>query len=85
MHSIQLEIELIPDLNVPGAAWRCFDAQVTVATLTVKLVTISQSADAVSGAAGRPTAVAVARAAAGRLAGAVGGCPVLFPHLHPVL
>jgi hypothetical protein len=84
MHSIQLELELIPDLTVPGTAWRGFDSKVTVATLTIELVSISQSAEAVSRDAGRPTAVAVARAAAGPLAGAIGGGLVLFPHQHPV-
>jgi hypothetical protein len=54
-------------------------------TLTVELVTVSQSAEAVCRAAGRPTAVAVASAAAGPLAGAVDGGPVLFPSLHPAL
>jgi len=85
MCSIQLEHEFIPDLTVHGTAWRGFDSVVTVATLTIELVSISQSAEAVSGAADRPAAVAVARAAAGPLAGAIGGGPVLFPRLHPVL
>jgi len=85
MRSIQLEHELILDLTVPGTAWRGFDSEVTMATLTVESVTISQSAEAVSEAAGRPAAVAVARAATGSLAGAVDGGPVLFPILHAVL
>jgi hypothetical protein len=70
---------------VPGTAWWGFESNVTVATLTIELVSISQSAEAVSGDAGRPTAVAVARAAAGPLAGAVARGLVLFPRLHPVL
>jgi hypothetical protein len=85
MRSIQLELELIPDLTVPGSAWRGFDSNVTVATLTIQLVSIRQSAEAVSTDAGRPTAVAVARAAAGPLAGAVARGLVLFPRLHPVM
>jgi len=49
------------------------------------MVSISQSAEAVSGAASRPTAVVVGRAAAEPLAGAVDRDPILFPSLHPVL
>jgi hypothetical protein len=85
MRSIQLVLELIPDLTVPGTPWWGFDSKVTMATSTIELVSICQSAEAVSGDAGRYTAVAVARAAAGPLAGAIGRGLVLFPHLHPVL
>jgi hypothetical protein len=70
---------------VPGTAWQGFDSNVTVATLTIELVSISQSAEAVSPDAGRPAAVAVARAAAEPLAGAVARGLLLFPCLHPVL
>jgi len=85
MRSIQLELELILDLTVSGTAWQGFDLEVTMATSTVEMVSISQSAEAVSGAAGRPTAVVVGRAAAGPLAGAADGGPIIFPRLHPVL
>jgi hypothetical protein len=83
--SIQLQLELIPDLTVPGKFYLGFDLQVTVATLTIELFSSSQSEEAVSEAAGRHTAVAVARAAVRPVAGAVGGGPVLFPRLHPVM
>jgi hypothetical protein len=85
MRSIQLELEWIPDLTVPGTVWRRFDSKVTVATLTIELVIISQLAEPVSGDSGGPAAVGVARAAAGPLAGAVGGGLVLFHHLQPIL
>ena len=85
MCSIQLELELILDLTVSGTAWQGIELKVTVATLTVEMVSIGQSAEAVSRAAGRPTAVVVGRTAAGPLAGSVYGGPILFPCLHPVL
>jgi hypothetical protein len=44
MRSIQLELELILDLTVSGTAWQGIDLEVTVATLTIEIVSISQSA-----------------------------------------